>query len=59
MATKKKPIRIKKSEKGSFTDYCGGNVTDKCIARGKASPSKAIRKKATFADNARGWNKKK
>ena len=48
-------IHIKESQKGSFTRYCGGNVTSECIARGKASPDPRIRKKATFADNARKW----
>jgi len=59
MATTKKPkIKIKASKKGTFTTYCGGKVTTKCIAKGKKSPSKAIRKKATFAANARKWKKK-
>lgn len=48
-------INIKESQKGSFTKYCGGNVTSECIARGKASPDPRIRKKATFAANARKW----
>lgn len=48
-------IHIKESQKGSFTRYCGGNVTSECIARGKASPDPRIRKKATFAANARKW----
>ena len=51
-----KKIHIKESQKGSFTRYCGGNVTSECIARGKASPDPRIRKKATFAANARKWN---
>lgn len=50
-----KKIHIKESQKGSFTKYCGGNVTSECIARGKASPDPKIRKKATFAANARKW----
>ena len=50
-----KKIHIKESQKGSFTKYCGGNVTSECIARGKASPDPRIRKKATFAANARKW----
>ena len=50
-----KKIHIKESQKGSFTRYCGGNVTSECIARGKASPDPRIRKKAIFADNARKW----
>ena len=46
-------IHIKKVNRGKFTDYCGGKVTSACIARGKASPNPAIRKRATFAANAR------
>lgn len=51
----KKPL-IKKSNVGKFTDYCGGKVTNACIAKGKASSSKKIRKRATFAENVRKWN---
>ena len=46
-------IKIKKQNKGKFTDYCGGKVTQECINRGKNSSSATIRKRATFADNAR------
>lgn len=49
-------IHIKKENKGKFTAYCGGNVTSECIQRGKNSPDPAIRKRATFADNARHFN---
>lgn len=48
-------IHIKESTRGSFTRWCGGEVTDECIKRGKNSPNSAIRKKATFAANARKW----
>ena len=48
-------IYIKPSKRGSFTSYCGGKVTNECIQKGKNSPSAAIRKKATFAANARKW----
>lgn len=48
-------IHIKKKNKGKFTDYCGGKVTEECIQKGKHSPSAAIRKRATFAANARTW----
>ena len=51
-------IRIKKENRGKFTEYCGGNVTQECIRRGKNSPNPVIRKRATFADNARHWKKK-
>lgn len=46
-------IRIKKENRGKFTEYCGGNVTDACIQKGKNSPDPKIRKRATFAANAR------
>lgn len=51
-------IKIKKSHEGSFTEYCGGKVTDECIRRGKSSPDPKIRKKAVFAQNARRWSHK-
>ena len=46
-------IHIKEENKGKFTSYCGGKVTDECIQKGKNSSNPAIRKRATFADNAR------
>ena len=52
---KKPKIHIKKENQGKFTDYCGGSVTDECIQRGKNSPDPKIRKRATFAANARKW----
>lgn len=48
-------IHIKKQNRGKFTEYCGGNVTDACIQRGKNSSDPKIRKRATFAANARTW----
>lgn len=51
-------IHIKESQKGTFTKWCGGNVTDECIQRGKNSSNPKIRKKATFAANARKWKHK-
>lgn len=50
------PIHIKKKNRGKFTEYCGGKVTSECIARGKRSSSPTIRKRATFAANARKWH---
>lgn len=50
-------IRIKKKNKGSFTRWCGGNVTQECIQRGKRSSNPAIRKKAVFAENSRKWKR--
>ena len=48
-------IKIKEKNKGSFTRYCNGKVTQECIDKGKKSPNKAIRKKAVFAENSRKW----
>lgn len=48
-------IKIKKSNKGKFTEYCEGKVTDECISRAKKSKSLKIRKRAIFAENARTW----
>ena len=50
-------IHIKKKNRGKFTDYCGGNVTQECINRAKKSGNKTLIKRATFAENARKWNK--
>lgn len=52
---KKGGIHIKKKNRGSFTRWCKGKVTEECIRRGKNSPNPAIRKKAVFAANARRW----
>lgn len=51
-------IHIKKENIGKFTDYCGGKVTQECISKGKRSNDPKIRKRATFADNARKWKNK-
>ena len=48
-------IKIKPENKGKFTEYCGGKVTQECITKGKNSPNPTIVKRATFADNARKW----
>lgn len=50
-------IHIKKKNRGKFTEWCGGKVTEECIRRGKNSPNPTIRKRATFADNVRRWSK--
>ena len=55
----KSGIKIKKANRGKFTDYCNGKVTNECIQRGKNSPDPKIRKRATFAQNSRRWSKKK
>ena len=49
----KSGIKIKPENKGKFTRYCGGNVTQECINRGKSSSNPVIRKRAVFAENAR------
>lgn len=54
----KSGIKIKKSRRGLFTDYCGGKVTNECIQKAKKSKNPKLRKRATFAENARGWAKK-
>lgn len=56
---KKGGIYIKPENRGKFTEYCGGKVTDECIEKGLDSPSAIIRRRANFARNARGWNKEK
>lgn len=48
-------IHIKPENKGKFTDYCGGKVTQEYIQRGKHSSNPITRKRATFAANARTW----
>lgn len=48
-------IYIKKQNRGKFTDYCGGNVTQNCINRAKKSGNKTLVKRAVFAENARKW----
>ena len=52
-------IHIKKENRGKFTEYCGGTVTNECIQRGKRSSDPAVRKRATFAANARKWKHSK
>ena len=46
-------IYIKPKNRGKFTKYCHGKVTNECIQKGKNSSSPTIRKRATFAANAR------
>lgn len=48
-------IHIKKKNRGTFTEYCNGHVTEECIERGKHSSNPTTRKRATFAANARTW----
>lgn len=51
-------IHIKKKNRGKFTDYCGGKVTQECIDKAKKSKNPKLRKRATFAANSRRWSKK-
>lgn len=51
-------IHIKKANRGKFTSYCGGKVTEACIQKGLHSSNPTIRKRANFARNARRWSKK-
>ena len=59
MKKDKQKIEIKESNKGRFTDYCRGKVTDACISKGLGSPSEAVRKQAQFAKNAKSWDHSK
>ena len=51
-------IHIKKKNRGKFTEYCGGEVTNECIQKAKKSGNSKLRKRATFAQNSRRWSKK-
>jgi hypothetical protein len=59
-------IKIKPSKKGTFRKWAkkqglakkDGGVTDEAIQKGLKSKSKAIRKKAQFAKNAKKWRRK-
>ena len=42
-----------KGTEGTFTEYCGGNVTDECIEKGKNSPNTKTRQRANMADKFR------
>lgn len=52
---KKGGIHIKKKNRGKFTEYCGGKVTEECIARGKRSKNPLTRRRANFASVVRKW----
>ena len=51
----KSGIKIKKKNRGKFTSYCGGTVTQDCINRAKRSGNKTLIKRAVFAENSRKW----
>jgi hypothetical protein len=42
-------IHIKPKNRGKFTKYCHGKVTDECIRKAKASGNPTLIKRATFA----------
>lgn len=46
-------IHIKKKNKGLFTQYCNGKVTQECIKKGKNSSNPITRKRAIFAENSK------
>ena len=52
-------IHIKKENRGKFTDYCNGKVTQECIDKAKKSGNKKLIKRAVFAENARKWKHQK
>lgn len=51
-------IHIKEKNKGLFTKYCNGKVTQACIDKAKRSGNKKLIKRAVFAENSRKWAKK-
>ena len=51
-------IHIKKKNRGKFTEYCGGEVTNECIQKAKRSGNSKLVKRAVFAQNARKWKHK-
>jgi hypothetical protein len=42
-------IHIKKKNRGKFTEYCGGKVTQECINKAKKNKNPTLRKRAVFA----------
>ena len=60
MSKDKKPeIKIKKENRGKFTDWCKRrghkSVTLECEDEGLASRLASVRKMAQFSRNSRGW----
>lgn len=49
----KSGIKIKKKNRGLFTKYCNGKVTQECIDKAKRSGNKKLIKRAVFAENSR------
>ena len=54
----KSGIKIKKKNRGLFTKYCNGKVTQECIDKAKRSGNKKLIKRAVFVQNSRSWSKK-
>jgi len=56
-------IKIKKENKGKFTEYCikkgYGGVTEACIEEGLKDKDPKVRQRANFVKNARKFNHKK
>lgn len=48
-------IHIKEKNKGKFTEYCDGEVTQNCIDKAKNSGNPTLKKRAIFAENSRSW----
>ena len=48
-------IHIKEKNKGKFTEYCNGEVTQDCIDKAKNSGNPTLKKRAIFAENVRSW----
>jgi len=55
----KKFIQDAVKDEGSFTEYCGGKVTQECIERGKKSPDTKTKRRANLAETLRGLPRKK
>lgn len=53
---KEKWIQDADLEEGSFTEYCGGKVTDECVQRGKKSKDKKTKQRAELAETFREMN---
>jgi len=62
MARRRKPIRIKKRNRGKLRSQTkknkNGNIKRSELLRKKRSKNPKTRKRATFALNARKWRKK-
>lgn len=57
MSKLKPRIHIKEKNKGKFTDYCNGKITQDCIDKAKKSGNKKLVKRAVFAENAKKWKR--